>query len=93
MIWTHNIGNKWRCTIAKVQWGFIVKVQWGFIYKVQWRFFFVSALLWDYALCWDHWKQYMTPTLDAVLLISSRAGADLGRTSVILVQLVQRPTL
>ena len=38
MIWTHNIGNKWRCKIAKVQWGFIVKVQWGFIVKVQWGF-------------------------------------------------------
>ena len=26
-------------------------------------------------------KRYMTPTLDAALLISSRAGADLGRMS------------
>ena len=26
-------------------------------------------------------EQYMTPTLDAALLISSWAGADLGRTS------------
>ena len=43
--------------------------------------FFVSAFLRDYSLCWDRWKQYMTPTLDAALLISSRAGADLGRTS------------
>ena len=40
------------------------------------RLFFVSALLRDYSLCWDHWKQYMTPTLDTALLISSRAGAD-----------------
>ena len=44
------------------------------------QFFFVSALLWDYSLCWDRWKWYMTPTLDAALLISSRAGADLGWT-------------
>ena len=27
-------------------------------------------------------EQHMTPTLDAALLSSSRAGADLGRTSV-----------
>ena len=26
-------------------------------------------------------ERYMTPTLDAALLISSTAGADLGRTS------------
>ena len=26
-------------------------------------------------------ERYMTPTLDSALLISSRAGADLGRTS------------
>ena len=26
-------------------------------------------------------ERYMTPTLDAALLSSSRAGADLGRTS------------
>ena len=26
-------------------------------------------------------EQYMTPALDAALLITSRAGADLGRTS------------
>ena len=31
-------------------------------------FFLVSALLWDYSLCWDRWKQYMTPTLDTALL-------------------------
>ena len=27
-------------------------------------------------------ERYMTPTLDVALLISSRAGADLGQTSV-----------
>ena len=31
-------------------------------------FYLVSALLRDYSLCWDRWKRYMTPTLDAALL-------------------------
>ena len=53
----------------------------------QLHFFLVSALLRDYSLCWDSWKPYMTPTLDAALLISSRAGADLGRTSDIAIQI------
>ena len=40
-------------------------------------FLLVSALLRDYSLCWDRWKLYMIPTLDAALLISSWAGAYL----------------
>ena len=44
-------------------------------------FFLSIPLLRDCSLRWDRWKRYMTPTLDAALLISSRAGADLGRTS------------
>ena len=54
-------------------------------------FFFLSALLRDYSLCWDHWNGTMTPTLDAALpcivhrngvtTISSRAGTDLGLLS------------
>ena len=40
--------------------------------------FFVSALLRDYSLCCE---RYMTPTLDAALLISSRAGTDPGLSS------------
>ena len=40
-------------------------------------FYLVSALLRDYSLFWDRWKRYMTPTLDAALLICSRAGAVL----------------
>ena len=43
-------------------------------------FFFLSALLPDCSLCWDHWNSTVTPTLDAALLSSSRA-ADLGRLS------------
>ena len=30
--------------------------------------FLLSTLLRDYSLCWDSWKRYMTPTLDAALL-------------------------
>ena len=35
----------------------------------------------DFFLSICPWKRNMTPTLDAALLISSRAGADLGRAS------------
>ena len=43
--------------------------------------FFLSALLRDCSLCWDHWNGTVTPTLDAALLCSSRAGTDLGLMS------------
>ena len=43
------------------------------------QFFFLFALLRDCSLCWDRWNGIVTPTLDASLLSSSRAGADLGR--------------
>ena len=32
-------------------------------------------------VCWDRWNNDVTPTLDAALLSSSRACADLGRES------------
>ena len=32
-------------------------------------------------LCWDCWNDDVTLTLDVALLFSSRAGADLGRES------------
>ena len=41
--------------------------------------FFLSAFLRDCSLCWDRWNGTVMPTLDAALLSSSRAGADLGR--------------
>ena len=41
-------------------------------------FFFLSALLLDCSLCWDRWNGAVTPTLDAALLSSSGAGANLG---------------
>ena len=43
---------------------------------VSGSFFLVSGLL----PVLGPLEQYMTPTLDAALLSSSRAGADLGRT-------------
>ena len=57
------------------------------LYLALWHMFFyvffLSALLRDCSLCWDYWNGMMTPTLEAALLSSSRAGADLGRMSVI----------
>ena len=44
-------------------------------------YFLLSALLRNSFLCWDSWNVDMTPTLDAALLCSSRAGSDLGRES------------
>ena len=32
-------------------------------------------------MCWDHWNGDVMPTLDTVLLYSSKAGSDLGRVS------------
>ena len=32
-------------------------------------------------LCWDHWHGDRTPTLDAALICSFRAGSDLGGES------------
>ena len=41
-------------------------------------FFQLSTFLRNFFLCWDRWNGDVTPTLDAALLCSSRAGADLG---------------
>ena len=38
---------------------------------------FLSAFLWNCFLCWDRWNGDVTPTLDAALLCSSRAGSDI----------------
>ena len=40
---------------------------------------FLSSFLRNSFLCWDRWNGDVTPTLDAALLCSSRAGSDLGR--------------
>ena len=47
------------------------------------KFFFllVSTLLWDCSHCWDCWNGTWCLHFDSALLISSRAGADLGQTS------------
>ena len=39
--------------------------------------FLLSAFLQNCFLCWDRWNNDVTPTLDATLLCSSRAGSDL----------------
>ena len=44
-------------------------------------FFLGSALLQNCFTCWARWNGDVMPTLDAALLSSSRAGADLGRES------------
>ena len=41
-------------------------------------YFLLSAFLRNCFLCWDRWNSDLTPTLDAALLCSSRAGSDLG---------------
>ena len=45
---------------------------------LQRPFFPLSTLFWDCSLCWDRWNGTVKPTLDAALLSSYRAGADLG---------------
>ena len=42
---------------------------------------FLSAFLRNWFLCWNHWNGDVTPTLEAALLCSYRAGSDLGHES------------
>ena len=50
--------------------------------RAIYQFFLGSTVLPNsFFLCWDRWNGDVTPTLDAALLSSSRAGADLGRES------------